>query len=199
MNSQSLRTQNSINSTELSSSQKWMFSLFMTGLTVIGARISAPLPGTPVPITFQVFAVLLSGLLLGARWGALAQIQYLVLGCLGAPVFALGFSGFAVMLGVTGGYLWSYPIAAFVTGFLSEKISVSVSENKLFAGRLTASIAGLAIVYIFGTMWLTRATHQSLLSGALQGLLIFLCWDLVKAAVAVMIVTPVLHRNKSLK
>ncbi len=179
-----------LKSRELTFVQKWMLSILMTGVTVIGARLSSPVPGTPVPITFQVFGVLLSGLMLGGIWGAISQIQYLALGCIGAPVFALGHSGIITLFGVTGGYLWSYPIAAFVVGYLAEKISDQGSVSKINMGNMAASIVGLAIIYFIGTLWLITATHQSLFSGVIQGLLIFLAWDIVKAVAAVLMTTP---------
>ena len=74
---------------------RWMQATLITGLTCVCARLSVPLPFTPVPVTMQVFAVLLSGLLLGRRWGTVAQLQYLLLGVMGLPVFALGRSGVA--------------------------------------------------------------------------------------------------------
>ena len=99
----------------------WGMALALTASTALCAQVSAPLPFTPVPITMQVFAVLLSGLLLGGRLGFLAQAQYLAAGAVGLPVFALGHAGTGVLFGPTGGYLWSYPLAAFAVGWLAER------------------------------------------------------------------------------
>src|SRR6267143_5569385 len=85
-------------------------------LTWVGARISVPLPMTPVPGTLQTLAVLLAGAILGARAGALSQASYVLMGMAGLPVFALPGSGPAYLLGPTGGYLVGFVAAAFVVG-----------------------------------------------------------------------------------
>src|SRR5215210_8996578 len=90
-------------------------------LTALSAQVVIPLPWTPVPITGQTFAVLLTGALLGSRLGALAMIAYLIEGASGLPFFHAGRGGFQHLLGPTAGYLWSFPAAAFVTGLLAER------------------------------------------------------------------------------
>ncbi|EKP94299.1 biotin transporter BioY [Thermaerobacter subterraneus] len=90
----------------------------MAGLTAVLSYLRIPLPFTPVPITGQTLGVMLSGLLLGPRWGFAAQLAYLLLGVAGVPVFAGGAAGLAVVLGPTGGFLLSYPLAAGLTGLL---------------------------------------------------------------------------------
>src|SRR5713101_6661191 len=98
--------------------------VFVTVLTAIAAQISIPLPFTPVPFTLQPMIVLLGGAALGSRLGMSSQALYIVLGLAGLPVFAASPvlpQGFARLLGPTGGYLMSYPIAAFVAGYLAER------------------------------------------------------------------------------
>src|SRR6202795_2362433 len=91
-------------------------------LLVLCAHIVIPLPWTPVPITGQTFGVLLVAVLLGARRGAITLILYLLEGAAGLPVFQpLGLPGLARFAGPTAGYLFSYPAAAFVTGWLVER------------------------------------------------------------------------------
>src|SRR5919206_3679699 len=92
-------------------------ALLMAGV----AQISIPLPFTPVPITGQPFGVLLTGAVLGSRRAFTAMLVYLAEGLGGLPVFALGHSGPAVLLAPTGGYLLSFPFAAFAVGFLAEQ------------------------------------------------------------------------------
>ena len=97
---------------------------FVTVLTIVAAQVSIPLPFTPVPFTFQPMIVLVGGLALGARLGMASQILYLALGIAGLPVFAASPvlpPGVARLLGPTGGYLLSYPFAAFVTGCLAQR------------------------------------------------------------------------------
>src|SRR5215204_1352828 len=98
--------------------------VFIAAATAAAAQISVPLPFTPVPFAMQDMVVLIGGAALGARLGMSAQVLYLALGIAGLPVFAASAvlpQGFARLLGPTGGYLMSYPIAAFVAGFLAER------------------------------------------------------------------------------
>ena len=89
------------------------------------ARVTVPLPFTPVPLTLQNFGVLAVGLLLGSRRGFAALALYLVEGAFGLPVFSpaiLG-SGITHLLGPTGGFLMAYPLVAFVAGYVYEHTS----------------------------------------------------------------------------
>ena len=189
---------------------RWAFACVMTGVTALGARLAVSLPMTPVPLTFQVFAVLLSGLVLGSRFGALAQMQYLMLGAFNLPVFAQGHSGTGSLFGITGGYLLSYPIAAFVTGWFIERkfqsdypgifgsilprtingstnkpFSESYTGEKSFAQKALAAGFGLAVIYGIGCVWFAFATRQPLFPAVFQGVLVFIAWDLVKVVLAI--------------
>src|SRR5918993_1046061 len=98
--------------------------LMVTGLTAVAAQVSIPLPFTPVPFTLQPMVVLLGGAALGARLGMASQVLYLMLGLAGFPVFAASAvlpQGVFRLIGPTGGYLMSYPFAAFLTGALAER------------------------------------------------------------------------------
>src|SRR3990170_336399 len=98
--------------------------LLLAAMTAAAAQVSVPLPFTPVPFTLQPMVVLLGGAALGARLGMSSQILYIALGIAGLPVFAASPilpQGFGRLLGPTGGYLMSYPIAAFVAGYLAER------------------------------------------------------------------------------
>ena len=106
-------------------------------LTGLMAQIRVTLPFTPVPFTGQTFAVLLSGAVLGSRRGFLSQALYLAEGAAGLPVFAGGAGSALYLLGPTGGYLWSFPVAAALLGWLVER-GASRSSSKL-AGALIVS------------------------------------------------------------
>jgi biotin transport system substrate-specific component len=106
-------------------------------LTGLMAQIRVTLPFTPVPFTGQTFAVLLSGAVLGSRRGFLSQALYLAEGAAGLPVFAGGAGSALYLLGPTGGYLWSFPVAAALLGWLVEH-GASRSSSKL-AGALIVS------------------------------------------------------------
>src|SRR5258707_5839683 len=93
--------------------------LIAVGALALASQFALPLPGTPVPLTLQPFVVVLAGLLLGPLDAAGAMVAYLVLGALGAPVFApMGPPGVARLLSPTGGYLLAVPLAAGVAGWL---------------------------------------------------------------------------------
>src|SRR6201988_4045512 len=91
-----------------------VFSLFIAACAQFAIRIG------PIPITGQTFAVTLTGALLGSRLGAAALIAYLIEGASGLPFFAQGGAGLGVLLGPTGGYLVSFPAAAYITGAFAE-------------------------------------------------------------------------------
>src|SRR2546428_6771356 len=94
----------------------------LAALISVASPINIPLgPITPVPITLQVFFVYLAGALLGARYGALSMVIYLVLGAVGLPVFAGLSFGTAVLLGYTGGYLFAFPISSLLGGYLARR------------------------------------------------------------------------------
>ena len=144
--------------------------------TAVAAKLSVPLPGTPVPFTLQPLVVLLAGALLGARFGAASQAMYLLAGAAGLPVFVAG-GGLAYLFGPTGGYLLAYPAAAFIVGALSG------------AGRLRtlgSLLAGLAAIYAGGLAWL--AAVGAFDAAVALGLRPFLLADLVKVLQAYLIV-----------
>ena len=113
------------------------------------AQIAVPLPWTPVPITGQMLGVLLVGAALGAGRGAASLGLYLVEGGAGLPFFAGGAAGFGHLIGPTGGYLWAFPLAAFVTGALAER-----GWDRRFGSAAAAMALGNVAVYAVGLPWL---------------------------------------------
>jgi biotin transport system substrate-specific component len=145
--------------------------------TALAAQIAIPLPWSPVPLTGQTFAVLLSGAALGARRAFLAQLLYLVEGGLGLPAFAGGAGGIAVLLGPTGGYLLAFPIGAAITGALAER-----GWDRRFVTMLAAMLLGSVAIFAGGLAGLSRfVTREQLL---VVGLVPFVPGDLVKAGLA---------------
>jgi biotin transport system substrate-specific component len=156
--------------------------LFVTVLTIIAAQVSVPLPFTPVPFTLQPMIVLLGGAALGSRLGMSAQVLYIALGLAGLPVFAASPilpQGLGRLLGPTGGYLMSYPFAAFVTGYLAER-----GLDRRYATSALAMAAGLALIFTCGVLWLAFGAHAGLASAVSTGLLPFLPADIVKVFLA---------------
>src|SRR5689334_14730959 len=142
------------------------------------ARITIPLPFTPVPLTMQNFGVLLVGLTLGSRRGFAALALYLAEGAFGLPVFnPTGPGGLAQLLGPTGGYLLAYPFVAAIAGSLAER------GRRTFARLALASIAGELVLFAGGLAWLQVVTHSFKL--ALQfGLYWFVFAEVVKVMAA---------------
>ena len=153
-------------------------------LTATAAQVSIPLPFTPVPLTLQPMVVLLGGAALGARLGLSAQILYLLLGIAGLPVFAASATlpqGALRLIGPTGGYLMSYPFAAFVAGWLAER-----GLDRRYLTSLAAMTCGLAVIFFGGVTWLAFFTRPAVgLAAALRaGLYPFLPLDIFKLLVA---------------
>ncbi len=140
------------------------------------AQISLPLPFSPVPVTGQTFAVLLLGATLGARRSAAALLLYLAEGAVGLPVFAPGgLPGLARLFGPTGGYLFAFPVAAFLLGWTMERLP------RRWALWLAAALACELFILFAGTAWLLLMVPLPGWSEAAQlGLLPFLPGALVK-------------------
>ena len=161
--------------------------VFVTLLTAVAAQISVPLPFTPVPLTLQPMVVLLGGAVLGSRLGLASQLAYLAAGIAGLPVFAaspLLPPGAARLLGPTGGFLVSYPAAAFIAGWLAER-----GFDRRYLTSVLSMAAGLIVIFASGIAWLALelapAHPGSSLALALQtGLYPFVALDLVKLFVA---------------
>jgi biotin transport system substrate-specific component len=119
------------------------------------ARVTVPLPFTPVPLTLQNFGVLVVGLLLGSRRGFAALALYLVEGASGLPVFnPAGPGGIAQLLGPTGGYLMAYPFVAGLAGFLFER------GRNTFARAAAAAFAADTLLFAVGLTWLAIWAHS---------------------------------------
>ncbi|MBZ5631196.1 MAG: biotin transporter BioY [Acidobacteriia bacterium] len=142
------------------------------------ARLSLPLPFTPVPLTLANFGVLVVWLLLGSKRGFAALALYLAQGAAGLPVFSpAGLGGIAQLLGPTGGYLLAYPLAAFIAGYIAER-----GAGK-FGRFLVAALAAEVVIFAGGLAWLMVLTH-----GATQamtfGLYPFIFAEVIKIAAA---------------
>ena len=147
-------------------------------LTALAAQVVVPLPWTPVPLTGQTFAVLLTGALLGPRLGALAMLAYLAEGAAGLPFFRAGAGGVAHLSGATAGYLFAFPAAAYVTGHLAER-----GWDRRFVTAAAAMALGSLLILAGGWAWLTFLTGDAARAFRL-GVGWFLVGDLVKIALA---------------
>ncbi|HYO87009.1 MAG TPA: biotin transporter BioY [Candidatus Limnocylindrales bacterium] len=143
--------------------------------TIVAARLVIPME--PVPFTLQPLAVLLAGMVLGARDGALSQLAYVALIAIGLP-FDANMRGQAALFGPTGGYLIGFIAAAFVTGLLVER-----AGGRLWQ-RWLAGAAGIAVIYAFGVPVLALTRGLTLETAFAAGAAPFLAPDLVKALLA---------------
>ena len=119
------------------------------------ARVTIPLPFTPVPLTLQNFGVLVVGLTLGSRRGFAALVLYLMEGAVGFPVFSpTGLGGVAQLFGVTGGYLLAYPFVAGLAGWAFER------GRKSFVRAAGAAAVAEILLFAVGISWLAIFTHS---------------------------------------
>jgi biotin transport system substrate-specific component len=143
------------------------------------ARLTVPLPFTPVPLTLQNFGVLTVGLLLGSRRGFAALTLYLVEGAFGLPVFSpaiLG-SGITHLVGPTGGFLMAYPLVAFIAGYIYEH------SSRRFAWAALSAVVAELVLFVGGLSWLAVLTHS--VSLALRyGLYWFVFAEVIKVLMA---------------
>ena len=164
-------------------------------LTALSAQASIKLPFSPVPITGQVLMALLAGGLLGPKLGALSQIEYLVIGAAGMPVFAGGSGGLLALAGPSGGYIFGFVAATWLVGMLSRA-----------GGRLRilgANVAGVVAIYLFGCLWLAvwlnlyQPANFSLVKVVSLGALPFLAVDAAKLLLATQIVSSLERRSSA--
>jgi biotin transport system substrate-specific component len=162
----------------------------MAALTAVGAYIHVPIG--PVPIILSTLFAVLSGLLLGSRWGLVSMGLYLLVGAIGMPVFAGGKGGFAHFFGPTGGYLFGFALASWITGFISERSRGSLTLD------VFAVIIGSLAIYALGVPWLKMVTQMSWPKTFMVGVVPFLIGDAIKAFVVVVLarsVRPILKRQ----
>jgi biotin transport system substrate-specific component len=148
-------------------------------LTALAAQISFHLPWTPVPITGQTFAVLLTGATLGWRAGGISQLLYVALGAVGLPFYADGKGGWENATGATAGYLVGFVLAAAVVGALAER-----QNDRAVLTSLPAMLAGSAVIYLCGLPWLAHALHVSAPKALELGFTPFVIGDTIKLVAA---------------
>jgi len=167
-------------------------------LTYLGSQASIYLPFTPVPITLQVLTVILAGLMLGPRLGALSQVEYVVAGILGAPVFAGGKSGLIALLGPTGGYIIGFIIAAYLTGIIYR-----VYGKKKNWSLFLSSASGAATILFMGAAWLTIGFVLSGLNimnaigkSIMIGIIPFIAGDILKVIAASIVIRTLVSGSR---
>jgi biotin transport system substrate-specific component len=162
-----------------------LFALTFTGITGLCAQIRFYLPFTPVPVTGQVFAVLLSGAILGKEYGSLSQLLYVLAGLAGIPWFVLG------PVGPTAGYLVGFILAPCAIGLIREKI-----RRAHLMSTMLSLTAGLAVIYLFGLLHFTLFTGIGISRSITLSVLPFLPFDVLKALLAASIAQILLHKAR---
>ena len=147
-------------------------------VTCILAPISVPLAGE-VPISLATFAVLLSGILLGGRFGAISQLVYVLLGSVG------------ITLGVTGGYIIGYILMAFVAGLLYHLFGRNASGPRKYAAMFVSMVLATAALYILGTVWFMAQTGMTLAASLAACVIPFLPGDLIKIIAVMLAALPI--------
>ena len=170
---------------------------FFAGLTALCAQIAFSVPWTPVPYTFQTFAVLATGVYLRRNDAFLSGCVYLLAGAIGAPVFAEGGDMLfdSGKLIASGGYLISFPIAsALVAEGLDRSRSAGIAD---FKAQIICWTLAMIPVYLIGTLWLAESYSTDLAQAFEWGVEPFLIWDFAKIVVMAIITTKVWSYSNS--
>jgi len=169
-----------------------VFVALFAALFIIAGFIKSS-PGAAVPFSLQTFAIMLAGGLLGAAHGFWSIFLVVILTAAGIPLMN-GPGGLAQVLGPTGGFIWMFPVSAFLIGWASDRLFAGRARLNgprialLFAAMLAF---GVALVYTTGVPWLAHVTGMDLSAAVKVGMVPFLLGDLIKAAAATFIVTAI--------
>ena len=170
--------------------QKILFAVSMASITGAMAQVRVVLPWSPVPITLQTFAVLLAGVVLGKRWGAISQALYLGIGALGMPWFTGYKSGLQALAGPTGGYLIGFILAALLIGYFTDTYIKSRSFFPMLGLMIFANfiiIYGLGIIQLGLYLSWVKEVKVSLSTLLWMGAIPFIPGDLTKVIAAAII------------
>ena len=147
--------------------------------TALLAQVSVPVPGSPVPVTGQTLAVVLTAASLGPVRGVAVQAVYILAALVGLPFYSEASGGWDVVVGATGGYVFGFIPAAFLIGLAARH-----GADRRFRTSVPLFVAGQAVVFAIGVPWLALATGMSAAQALDAGFYPFILGGLVKAAVA---------------
>ncbi len=162
-------------------------ALFAAVTAALGLLPMVVVPMVAAPITAQSLGVMLAGGILGAKRGALALAVFTALAAAGLPLYAGGRGGIGLFLGPTGGFALGYVLGAFLTGWLTERMWSRLNAVKAFVAGVAG---GIGMVYLLGIPWLGAVARIGL-HKAFIGSMVFLPGDLLKAALAAVIVVAI--------
>jgi len=147
--------------------------------TALCAQFEIPVPGSPVPVSGQTFAIILGAAALGAHRGTLAMALYVLLGAVGLPFYSGGDGGVQHLWGATGGYIFGFIVAAWVVGKLAER-----GQDRTFLRAAPAFAAGQLVIFGLGVPWLAVSADLSASEAIAAGFTPFIVGGIVKAALA---------------
>lgn len=178
--------------TEASTAQKILLAVGMAGVTGLCAQVRVYLGFTPVPVTGQVFAVLLSGVLLGSGYGSLSQVLYIALGAGGVPWFQNWSGGLTYLVhSPTLGYLIGFVFTALLIGRLTERHVAA----RGFVPQLGLMLAGVTVIYLAGAVYFAAFMGTGLAETVHMAVVPFIFVDLVKAAAVASISSALLPKT----
>lgn len=151
----------------------------LTAITIASAQIVVPLPFTPVPLTFQTFAILFGAAAIGPYKAFVSQVFYLLIAAIGFPVLASDKGGIEALFGATAGYLFAFLISSYVVGTIAKKLT-----TRKFLNVITGYLVGTIIIYVLGASWLSIFTGNGITYGITKGILPFIVGDIIKALLA---------------
>jgi biotin transport system substrate-specific component len=160
---------------------------------LFAALSSVAIPVGAVPVTLQTFGAMIAGGLLGARYGFASVMLVVVLAAAGLPILH-GKGGLAYVLGPTGGYIFSFPFAALLIGWATDRLykggarSGRMSPVRLFLLFAAMAVFGAAFPYLIGVPWLAYRADMTLAAAIASGMVPFLAGDALKAVAAALVV-----------
>lgn len=177
---------------------------FFAALTAILAQIAIPIPFTPVPISFGLVAVYISGILLKPLHAVYSQICYLALGTIGIPVFGGFKGGPGTLFGPTGGYLLVYPAMAWIVAMAlnsrkSRQAECKKSKATIFLKSAIAICTAHIVLYLGGTAWLSVTTGNTFHASLVLAVFPFIPMDILKIVFCVLGIVPIRMRLISTK
>lgn len=158
-------------------------SLF-TALTIALSLVAIPLPFTPIPVTGQTIAVILSGALLGSKLGGLSQALYMLIGIVGIPVFSGSRGGPSIILGPTGGFIWGFILTSYVVGKITEVGYIILQKHSTIVLITAFLLGGIGVLYTIGVAQLAIVLQLNIPEALAVGALPFIPGDLFKIGIA---------------
>lgn len=159
-------------------------------LIAILAQISIPLPFTTIPLTLQIVAIGVTGIILGSKCGFISILIYILIGAMGVPVFAGFKGGLSALLGHTGGFILGFPIMVWIIGYVKEKFNSPMLT-------VISLVLGLFIDYITGTILFSLITGNTIINSIMLCVIPFIIVDFIKLGLAYIVGTTISKRVSS--